>query len=28
VVNDDPAEVATYAELAAGELERVLPSLR
>jgi hypothetical protein len=28
VVNDDPAEVATYAELAAGELEQVLPSLR
>jgi hypothetical protein len=28
VVNDDPAEIATYAELAAGELERVLPSLR
>lgn len=28
VVNDDPTDVATYAELAAGELERVLPSLR
>lgn len=28
VVNDDPTEVATYTELAAGELERVLPSLR
>jgi hypothetical protein len=28
VVNDDPAEIATYTELAAGELERVVPSLR
>jgi hypothetical protein len=28
VVNDDPAEIGTYGELAAGELERVLPSLR
>jgi Transglutaminase-like superfamily len=28
VVNDDPAEIATYTELAAGELERIVPSLR
>lgn len=28
VVNDDPAEVATYSALAAGELELTLPSLR
>ena len=28
VVNDEPDELATYTELAAGELERVLPSLR
>lgn len=27
VVNDDPAVTGTYVELAAGELERVLPSL-
>jgi hypothetical protein len=28
VVNDDPTLVATYAELAAGDLERLAPSLR
>jgi hypothetical protein len=28
VVNDDPAETATYSELAAGELERIVPALR
>jgi hypothetical protein len=28
VVNDDPTLVASYAELAAGDLERLAPSLR
>lgn len=28
VVNDDPAVVATYAELAAGDLEKLLPLLK
>jgi hypothetical protein len=28
VVNDDPGVIGTYAELAAGDLERLVPSLR